>query len=621
MKHLEEIEKKTLSLSVLGDSVHVEASLFCIVLYVNGKCLEEIEVPSEIISLSYCKDVYVLIKDGILVYRYCPEKKTLVSLDKHKVLGIVSGMSDKCHIVTRESVKGKTRNMLWCLCLGRSFLLDYPCTPDDPKLIEHMESVSHNELLLFYSQSMRKVSYSQIHHQWISSYEKKQEKKRIFLDKRNMLIFHNKRIHHMQVIPHTEMARGAHLTLLHKSNGCIVVQIDEDIHVIEKNMDRFSICTEHASSFDLSMHCNSSTNPPFSIFTKDNILFVDGLPYIRNLTRSKFFFCTGFYIFQLNIQGCLRIFILKNKKAVLHREISGIKVENLLSLDGWCTKKSTLLLMQYTTHAVVLEYFTKLRIKEEIEIESIPEKITRYRQSVLVEYKENWTRYFLGKDKTLQMEIISKLDISIKNDKKEKEKLFLGAHNRNQQLKKIYLYKKDKQYICELNREEILNQSFIQSIHLLYTGYVFSDGFSLYFSNGKSINLLIAIREVQVYNEVHMSMILVHLTCGSIHIIYVEKDTIKRGEMHHRISPERIEVLSLSSFLTIEREVLTVYECTFTSSSFFAIPTTRVAFPFFIEDVLLSSEGLIVLKNGSLFSLHPWGVAESSIPLSIGVSI
>ncbi|KAI5181801.1 hypothetical protein NEOKW01_1959 [Nematocida sp. AWRm80] len=338
-------------------------------------------------------------------------------------------------------------------------------------------------------------------------------------------------------------------------------------------------------------------------------VFLDKKKYAAVLVPSEFISINGLYMHQVLSTGQVKVFY--QDSTLIHiRTIATIILDSLVEVHGYSTHLSTVLVLIYTNRFVIIEYGTNLRLKSLIRHKEEIEEVRRYRKDIVVRCSDKYIKYHLDKQKNLQCTLMK--------DTQNIYSLTLTYQNMNARLLPVIIYK-GIEYRAEVPAKKIsVTSKFINMFHLLHVGYVYSTGSSIILSSGESVKFDISIRRLLVYNGIERSTILVHLYNYKVHLISIKNARIEgRMDLPYTISPNYIEMISLTSFYTIDRYTLTIYE-----GDAFIHPILRISLPQRIFSIMLSDKIYIHTENNLVYELDR---IEDSLGVcteeNIGVSI
>ncbi|KAH9386806.1 uncharacterized protein NEMAJ01_1702 [Nematocida major] len=538
--------------------------------YVNGIVKGMVPVPSRILAVSICRRVIVVLANEMRLYQYSRDGISHVEEIPHE--RIVWAMAVQEYILVRLLKHGGTLHHLYNADHGAVFKLHSPGKAG-------IQSISRREevsvVCVSTSGGLQCMACDELGFRVSESppegTARAEHIKTVFLDKRNILQVTSSSIEHARISFHRELMSGDSPDLSETSSG-LCIKCSAGTYYIHRDGSRYKISTKSAprpEDMPVQTHGDGTgALTPISIAS-----------YMHTYTF-------GGYMHRVTNTGEVKIFAVHGGGMEYARSVGPINAHNLTGFYAFSTHTGSILVLLYKSRFSVQEYAWQLDAKSTLSAPEGIKSVRKFRKDVVIEHSAGHTVYSVGKNKALRAQALA-ID-------KGQTLWALDSPNMNMQHSPVLLEKEEGMVAVRWNGSVVARGRSIGNFHLLHTGYVYSDGFSLVLDSGR-ISFAFPIRALSVYNTASRSTVLVHLSVGAVYMLsVVEGKVAGRLELFQKVHSETVRMVSLDSFLTVEEGTLTVY-----GGDTYIQPVVRVPLCKDILDVFAGGEEILIMAEDS----------------------
>ncbi|KAI5132991.1 hypothetical protein NEAUS06_0486 [Nematocida ausubeli] len=579
-----------------GNNYSVEVLFYSIILYINDIFKEKVDFSGCILAISMSEYIVVVLSTGLHMYEYS-ETKGLKCIQIIPIEEIVAADAADEYILLSILSKDIITTTLYNANTSIEFTVESieGKKYEEPRIFIERKSKDKTVICIEYTKhrmyicDINNTFFEDTEYTDRTKFFKENEICRyIFIDKRNLLKISGQKVVHMKMSMRREIAfipgfikviKNIHGIEILTKKEKYVVSRRENKYILQRTLIKQTASVKKEGDGDgeiLLIEPESSKRSPRSVL----------------LSPSLFTYKFENYVHQLHITGIIEIFMDLDGKLTYLRSIGPVDIIGPTGFYCFSTHNSSLVVLVYGSQIKVFEYSPALKVESEMHTASGIERVERFRKEILVKYRTGYIKYFLNKQKALEG-----TNFSFTGD----EFVSLDAPNMNVQHTPVTITKASDGVVSVLwNDLVIAKDTHISCFHLLHSGYVYAGGFQLVL-NSKSIYFSYAICSLSVYNTPTRSTVLVHLITGTVHLLSVDNGAVVgRVDMPHKLSSERLVMLSLDSFMSIARNTLTIF-----GGDEYIQPILRASFPGQIKDVCVAEDNIVVVTNkGAVYSLQ-----------------
>jgi len=558
------------------NALHVQYAEYTIKIYKNTQMRTETRTKHRIMAATVTQNtVWILHKDGIHTYTYNNDR-----IQHRRVAdmqGVVAGIAQKHCIVARVHTD-KAVNVLYNTKDNTVRVIDTitDINITDTKRVCRMTVQDNTHAVIEYEDGHTQcidIYKDAKHNASIQKHTHTDRSKAhtVMMDKRNILHIENSKVEHRVVRTHRTILSRQNISSITVHHSIDKLQIHTqsngvvDVVDIVPYMDRFAVHDSTSIADSARIECGA-------IHTNPSVLHVcETQRYTHCMMRDGYVEVTD-----------------KSGKHTEHKSIVGpVITRGLTSFHAITNGNSTVLVLHYTDSYVAVEYRYTIDTKRTYEVPCTEQiqSIKRYRKDVIVQYETVCVRWYIDKEKNVRREDIDS-KTACTDSTHTLVKAMLVSHNRNTQQKKACIVKTQDTYVVYVEHKEIVQHAYISFFYLLYSGYAYCTGLCIVFSfTDYVLHYPFAVIDMQVYNETHMSALLIHLACGQIHLVHIRDSRVyKHAELFQRLHPDYIDLLSLTSFIVFSGLRVTIFGSDDTVCD--GISSTTHGIPMYILPVL-----------------------------------
>jgi len=578
--------------------------------YVDRKMRKTVKINRPVLSAASDLCVFwVLTEEGVQKFEWLEEAEEAVERGADKIKGAVHGVSDRWYMLVRTHAD-RIRNTLYNLRENRAMEIDGDIGADNhgQMLVSGIVAEQGKRVRIEYRDAYVLVEEGEKEHRIAE--KGKITRHRMFFDKRNILEIDGNTARHLVLSASREMLRGKESRSVEFDplQRSMYVEIDGKRHIIEPSFDKFDV-EEVAEKETAKKEPSTPAEPPVChpppiLAFKNGDIFLNGRIFAKTVSGTFLASCTGRYFHQMAHSGVVKVFHI-DTRIELVKTLPAVRTEGLLSFHAISTPTSTVTALIYSDSVIVMEHAFRLGVKSSAAIPDTEgagevSDIKRYRKDVILKRNGRYFRYFLDRCKNMQKEETPAPP--------ETKSVSLSAENQNKQQKFISIKKSGSFFSVEAASKHVLSAPFASFFHLLHKGYVYSEGFSILFSEGPRISFAFAVSHLRVFNEVDVSKVLVVLSSGQASLLTVRNSQVERkSDLFQNISPDTVEMISPDSFILFESFTVTIFK-----EAEYIHPVLKWDLPSLPLSFAISSDSLYLCTSRDLYRLSDVAVREGS---------